>query len=173
MDQLWAPWRMSYIKNVDKVDEGCIFCTKPQQHEDRANHILYRGTTSYIIMNLYPYNNGHLMVIPYQHTSDMLDLPAATAAEMWSLLSVSKRALSETIHPDAFNIGMNIGRTAGAGIDQHVHMHIVPRWNGDTNFMPVIGKTKIISQGIDETYSQLLPYITDLAENSSSAAPST
>jgi len=173
MDQLWAPWRMSYIANVDKIDEGCIFCTKPQQNDDQSNLILFRGSAAYVIMNLYPYNNGHLMVIPYQHTSDMLDLPAETAAEMWSLLCVSKKALSAAIHPDAFNIGMNLGRTAGAGIDQHVHMHIVPRWNGDTNFMPVIGETKIISQGIGETYSLLHPYFIEFAGNTSSAAPST
>lgn len=173
MDQLWAPWRMSYIKNVDNLDEGCIFCTKPQQNADKQNHILHRGTHTFVLMNLYPYNNGHLMVIPYQHTADMLEIPPETAAEMWSLLSISKRALSAAISPDAFNIGMNIGRTAGAGIDQHIHMHIVPRWNGDTNFMPVIGKTKIISQGIDATYDQLLPYFTEMTGSTSSSAPST
>ena len=158
MDQLWAPWRMSYVQNVDKKDDGCIFCTKPQQNSDKENYILYRGSYCFVLMNLYPYNNGHLMVIPYQHTSDILDLPPETSAEMWSLLCEAKKTLSASIRPDAFNIGMNIGRTAGAGIDQHIHMHIVPRWNGDTNFMPVIGKTKIISQGIDETYDLLLHY---------------
>lgn len=172
MDQLWAPWRMSYVSTVDKKDEGCVFCIKPTQQEDRANHILYRGTTAFVIMNLYPYNNGHLMVIPYQHTSDMLDIPAETASEMWSLLALSKKALSAAIRPDAFNIGMNIGRTAGAGIDQHIHMHIVPRWNGDTNFMPVIGKTKIISQGIDDTYEMLKPYFCTEADSSTSTPPS-
>lgn len=159
MDQLWAPWRMSYIKNVDNHEnEGCIFCTKPAETRDKENLILHRGKYTFVLMNLFPYNNGHLMVIPYQHTSDMLDLPPETATEMWDNLCHCKKALSAACHPDAFNIGMNIGRSAGAGIDQHVHMHIVPRWNGDTNFMPVIGKTKVISQGIDETWESLRPY---------------
>lgn len=164
---------MSYIKNVDqKNDEGCIFCTKPQQQEDKKNYLLYRGTYTYVLMNLYPYNNGHLMVIPYQHTSDILDIPPETAAELWQFITLSKRVLSATIRPDAFNVGMNIGRTAGAGIDQHIHMHIVPRWNGDTNFMPVIGATKIISQGIDDTYDMLLPVFKSLAGKSSSSSAS-
>jgi ATP adenylyltransferase len=158
MDRLWAPWRMNYVQNVDKKDEGCIFCTKPGESDDRSNLILYRGEHTFVLMNLFPYNNGHLMVIPYQHTSDMLDLPPETAEDLWSNLCRCKQALAAAFKPDGFNIGMNIGRTAGAGIDQHVHMHIVPRWNGDTNFMPVIGKTKVISQGIGETYDQLLPY---------------
>jgi ATP adenylyltransferase len=172
MDQLWAPWRMGYIKNVDKKDDGCIFCTKPAENDDRKNYILHRGKKAFVLMNLYPYNNGHLMVIPYQHTADMLDLPAETASEVWSLLCSAKKALYAAIRPDAFNIGMNIGRTAGAGIDQHIHIHIVPRWNGDTNFMPVIGETKIISQGIDETYDILLPLFTSTADNGSSLEPS-
>jgi ATP adenylyltransferase len=172
MDQLWAPWRMSYITNVDKKDDGCIFCTKPADSTDRQNLILHRGKKAFVLMNLYPYNNGHLMIIPYQHTSDILTLPPETAAEVWSLLCVAKQALHEAIRPDAFNVGMNIGRTAGAGIDQHIHMHIVPRWNGDTNFMPVIGKTKIISQGIDETYDLLLPWFASLTGSNSSSAPS-
>lgn len=164
---------MSYISNVDKKkDEGCIFCTKPQQQEYRKNYLLYRGTFTYVLMNLYPYNNGHLMVIPYQHTSDILDIPSETAAELWKFITLSKRVLSATIRPDAFNVGMNIGRTAGAGIDQHIHMHIVPRWNGDTNFMPVIGETKIISQGIDETYDMLLPVFKSLGGSSSSSLSS-
>lgn len=158
MDQLWAPWRMQYIKNVDKHHDGCIFCIKPELENDADNYILFRGKKVFVLMNLFPYNNGHLMVIPYQHTDDILTLPPETTAEMWSLLCISKKALTLAIHPDAFNIGMNIGRSAGAGIDQHIHMHIVPRWNGDTNFMSVVGKTKVISQGIDETYEMLLQY---------------
>ena len=172
MDNLWAPWRMSYIKNVDNTDGECIFCTKPQEDEDPKNLILFRGKHVFVLMNLFPYNNGHLMVVPYQHTADLLDLPSTTTAELWSNLCLCKQALSDAFHPDAFNIGMNIGRSAGAGIDQHVHMHIVPRWNGDTNFMPVIGKTKVISQGITETYEQLLPHFNATDGSSSAAVPS-
>jgi ATP adenylyltransferase len=174
MDQLWAPWRMKYIQDIDKKDEGCIFCTKPAAAtaEDRSNLILHRGASVFVLMNLYPYNNGHLMVIPYQHTSDMLALPAETAAELWSGICLCKEVLTAAFHPEGFNIGMNIGRVAGAGIDQHVHMHIVPRWNGDTNFMPVIGKTKVLSQGIEDTYDQLKPYFRSLTGNASASAPS-
>lgn len=172
MNNLWAPWRMSYVQNVDNSDNGCIFCTKPKESNDRDNLLLYRGEHTFVLMNLFPYNNGHLMVIPYQHTADMLDLPAEVSADLWLNLCLCKKALSNAIRPDAFNIGMNIGRTAGAGIDQHVHMHIVPRWSGDTNFMPVIGKTKVISQGIDETYEQLLPHFSGTDATSSSSVPS-
>ena len=170
MDQLWAPWRMKYVQNVDNKDDGCIFCTKPSEAEDRGNLILHRGGSVFVLMNLFPYNNGHLMVIPYQHTADILALPPDTAAELWSGVCLCKEALSAAFHPDAFNIGMNIGRCAGAGIDRHVHMHIVPRWNGDTNFMPVVGQTKVISQGIEDTYDQLLPYFKSLAGNSSGSS---
>jgi ATP adenylyltransferase len=172
MDQLWAPWRMGYVQAVDKKVEGCIFCTKPAAAEDKKNLILHRGTHVFVLMNLFPYNNGHLMIIPYQHSCDILALPPETAAELWAKLCLCKQALSAAFHPDAFNIGMNIGRTAGAGIDQHVHMHIVPRWNGDTNFMPVIGKTKVISQGIKETYDQLLPHFSTIAGSTSASSPS-
>lgn len=158
MDKLWAPWRMEYIKDIDSHDEGCIFCQKPQEKKDRDNLILFRGKLNFVIINKYPYNNGHLMVVPYQHFSDCEKLDNASALEMWELIMKCKQILEKAFHPQGFNIGMNIGRIAGAGIDQHVHMHIVPRWNGDTNFMPVISATKVISQGIYETYDALSGY---------------
>jgi ATP adenylyltransferase len=157
---LWAPWRTAYITGIEKKDDGCIFCSKPGQDScnDRDNLLLYRGERCFVLMNLYPYNNGHLMIIPYRHTSDILDLNAEASTEMWELLCVSKKALAAVMNPDGFNIGMNLGRTAGAGIDQHIHMHIVPRWNGDTNLMPVVGETKVISQALGDTYDALLPH---------------
>jgi ATP adenylyltransferase len=158
MDRLWAPWRMEYIREgIDKKDNGCIFCAKPaQQHEmDRENLILFRGAAAFVIMNAFPYNNGHLMVVPYKHTSSMDDIDGAAAAELWSLLAKSRQALSKAFNPDGFNIGINLGRTAGAGIDTHLHVHIVPRWNGDVNFMPVIGETKVISQSLHDAYDAL------------------
>ncbi len=158
MDRLWAPWRMQYIQNVDNKNEGCIFCTKPAETDDRKNLILYRGTNCFIMMNLFPYNNGHLMIVPYQHTSDILSLEPESASELWSLVCLSKKALSRSFNPEGFNIGMNLGRVSGAGIDQHIHMHIVPRWNGDSNFMPVIAETKVISQAITDTYDALKPH---------------
>ena len=162
MDRLWAPWRMQYIQGIDK-DDGCIFCTKPQESDDRKNLILYRGERCFVLMNLFPYNNGHLMIVPYVHTSDILMLDPQSSSEMWELLCLSKKVLSLAIKPDAFNVGMNIGRVAGAGIDQHIHLHIVPRWNGDTNFMPVIGETKVISQGLWDSYDSLLPHFKSMA----------
>jgi len=160
MDKLWAPWRMEYIRNIHEKDEGCIFCGKPKEDADRENLILFRGKKNFVIMNRYPYNNGHLMVVPYEHKSDSADINDAVALEMWKLTNKCKEALTRSFHPDGFNIGMNIGRTAGAGIDQHIHMHIVPRWNGDTNYMPIIGETKVISQGLLEAYDILQPYFT-------------
>lgn len=171
MDLLWAPWRMQYIQAIEK-DDGCIFCTKPSQSEDKKNLILYRGKKCFVLMNLYPYNNGHLMVVPYHHTSDIAVLDRESSCEMWDLICLSRKVLSAAIRPDAFNIGMNIGRVAGAGIDQHIHMHIVPRWNGDTNFMPVIGATKVISQAINDTYDTLLPHFISLGGISSGDKPS-
>jgi ATP adenylyltransferase len=158
---LWAPWRMAYIAGIDdRKDEGCVFCSKPSQDRsrDKENLLLYRGKTCFVLMNLFPYNNGHLMVIPYKHASDILDIDDETSSELWALVCRSKRALDAVMHPDGFNIGMNLGRPAGAGIDQHIHMHIVPRWNGDTNFMPVVGGTKVISQALSDTYDALLPH---------------
>ena len=154
---------MTYIAGIEKKDEGCIFCVKPAQERvhDKENLLLYRGDKCFVLMNLYPYNNGHLMVIPYKHTSDILDIDAETSAELWELVCMCKKALTAAMRPDGFNIGMNLGRTAGAGIDQHIHMHIVPRWNGDTNFMPVVGETKVISQALGDAYDMLLPYFKD------------
>ncbi|MFP4164752.1 MAG: HIT family protein [Chitinispirillaceae bacterium] len=158
MDRIWAPWRMTYIKGVDDTkDEGCVFCNKPTQDSDKENLLLFRGKKCFVLMNLFPYNNGHLMIIPYQHTSDILNLDKETSSELWELTALSKEILSKTMNPEGFNIGMNLGRGAGAGIDQHIHMHIVPRWNGDTNFMPVVGQTKVISQALEETYETLHP----------------
>jgi ATP adenylyltransferase len=158
MDKLWAPWRMKYIKeSLGKPEQGCIFCIKPAQSKDhdRENLILYRGVHAFIMLNAFPYNNGHLMVIPFLHTSSMDDIDAAAAAELWSLLAKSRSALSEAFKPDGFNIGINLGRAAGAGIDTHLHVHIVPRWNGDVNFMPAIGETKVISQSLEDAYAAL------------------
>lgn len=154
-EKLWAPWRMKYIESVDVDDEGCIFCQKPALDDDNGNLILKRGEHCFIIMNLFPYNNGHLMVVPYKHTSDMNDLDAATRLEMMDFVTLVINAMSSFMRPDGFNIGMNLGRCAGAGIADHLHMHIVPRWNGDTNFMPIIGCSKVISESLEDTYTKL------------------
>lgn len=150
MDNLWAPWRMRYIEKYEEKSD-CIFCNKPALGDDKENLILYRGETSFIIMNKYPYNNGHLMIVPYRHLSDLNKLTETELLEINKLILKSYNALLKSVKPHGFNIGLNLGRVAGAGIDQHLHYHIVPRWNGDTNFMPVTGQTKVISQAIEET----------------------
>ena len=157
MDKLWAPWRMKYIKEaIDKPQNGCVFCVRAKQTDDKKNLILYRGKFAFVICNAFPYNNGHLMVVPYTHTSNMDELDDACALEVWKLVALCRRVLSKAFKPDGFNIGINLGRVAGAGIDTHLHVHIVPRWNGDSNFMPVIADTKVISQSLEEAYEELV-----------------
>lgn len=150
---LWAPWRIEYI--LGPKEAGCIFCDKPKQSNDRDNFIVHRGELAFVIMNKYPYNNGHLMAVPYRHESAFDRLSAEEMAEMMALLQKSSRALQRIMRPHGFNIGMNVGSAAGAGIDDHLHFHIVPRWSGDTNFMPVVGHTKVISEGLWETWAHL------------------
>jgi ATP adenylyltransferase len=156
MKRLWAPWRMAYITGIDgPKDKGCIFCVKPGQKKDAANRILMRGTTAFVMMNIFPYNNGHLMIAPYRHVGDLAKLKDAESLELMNLAQACIRAISACMRPDGYNLGFNLGRTAGAGIADHVHLHLVPRWNGDTNFMPVLDGTKVISEALDETYEKV------------------
>lgn len=155
MKKLWAPWRMEYI--LQEKQKGCLFCEKPRQEQDRENLILHRGAACFVIMNFYPYNNGHLMVVPYRHTADLAALTQPEQVEIMVLLGRCTHILQERLSAQGFNIGMNLGRVAGAGIDDHLHFHIVPRWNGDTNFMPVTGHTKVLSQGLYESWDLLKP----------------
>jgi ATP adenylyltransferase len=156
---------MQYIQKVDSEGDGCVFCLKPRESNDRENLILYRGAHCFVVLNLYPYNNGHFMVVPYRHTSSMAELRAETVEEMWKLAQQGVEIISREFRAEGFNIGLNLGRIAGAGIDQHLHLHVVPRWNGDTNFMPVISQTKVISQALAETYDALHPHFNGAAEN--------
>lgn len=162
---LWAPWRIEYIKNTSR-EKGCIFCGKPKQSEDRKNLILHRGDTAYVIMNRYPYNNGHLMVVPFKHTPELSELSGDERLELFGLLELSRSVLSTVMRPQGFNIGMNLGRLAGAGITEHLHFHVVPRWGGDTNFMPVIGHTKVVSEALEETWSCLKAVFDSKGKNS-------
>ena len=161
MDYMWAPWRMEYILSDQKPD-GSIFCDKPQQDKDRENLILYRGETCFVIMNYYPYNNAHLMIVPYRHISNLEHLTTKEQAELMSVLAKSNEILKATMNPDGLNIGMNLGKVAGAGIDDHLHFHIVPRWNGDTNFMPVLGHTKVLPQALFESWDVLAPHFENI-----------
>ena len=152
-DFLWAPWRMDYISTTDK--EQNIFVNKAQSENDRDNLILYRAKNNFIIMNLYPYNNGHLMIVPYDKHDDMTNLNIDTLHEIMILSKESMRILKLKLKSEGFNFGLNMGKAAGAGIDDHLHFHIVPRWSGDANFMPVIGHTKVIMQSLFDTYDLL------------------
>jgi ATP adenylyltransferase len=153
MEHIWAPWRIEYIQ-MEKP-KGCIFCDKSSQNDDALNYILYRGDNNFVIMNSYPYNPGHLMIAPYQHTGNLEELADEELHEHFKIISRSIQLLKKVFNPDGFNIGMNIGRIAGAGIADHFHTHIVPRWSGDTNFMPVVADTKVVNEAIGETYQKL------------------
>mgnify|MGYP000200409649 FL=1 len=156
MKKLWAPWRIEYIRSPK--EDGCIFCDKPAGDNDREDLILYRGEKVFILMNLYPYNNAHLMLAPYIHVDNTKELDADTYKEIMVLADQSMAILKETIDAQGFNFGANIGPVAGAGIEDHIHFHIVPRWAGDTNFMPVLGPTKVEVQGLQECYDLLRPH---------------
>ena len=149
VETLWAPWRMEYI--LSKKSEECIFCIGDNPAQDKERLILYRSSLSFVIMNRYPYNNGHLMISPYKHVFRLEDLDNDTALDMFWLLQNSNLILQKCMKPEGFNIGINIGKVGGAGIEDHIHIHIVPRWNGDTNFMPVLGEVKVISQELQTT----------------------
>lgn len=153
MKKLWAPWRVEYIKSEKAA--GCIFCQKPEENRDRQNYILFRGKANFVILNTYPYNPGHLMVAPFRHLASLDDLTDKELFEHFDLVRRSAGAIREAYQPQGFNIGMNLGRVAGAGVEGHVHTHIVPRWNGDTNFMPVLSDTRVLPEALGATYTQL------------------
>jgi ATP adenylyltransferase len=158
MEKLWSPWRSKYIESFKpgaEKEEGCLFCRVKEENDDVKNYVLHRFERSLIIMNLFPYNSGHLMVVPYAHASAFNELDEETCLECMKNLKLSCSILNDAIHPHGFNIGANIGRIAGAGIEDHVHFHIVPRWNGDSNFMPVINDVKVISEAMEDTYRKL------------------
>lgn len=158
MEIKWTPWRASYIKRDGTgEDAGCPLCHAFQAGDDQRLLVLARGQQNYVLMNLYPYNPGHLMVVPFAHTAAFAELPAETATEMMILAQRCASVLAEALRPHGFNLGMNLGRVGGAGIDEHLHLHVVPRWNGDTNFMPIIGGVKLVPEAIDDTYAALRP----------------
>jgi ATP adenylyltransferase len=155
MEYLWAPWRMKYIEVAKKGQtEGCILCRRPQECA-ADSLILHRGRYNFVIMNRYPYNCGHLMVAPHRHVAQLEELTQDELLEHYQLVQKAVTVLKEAFQPQGFNIGMNLGRIAGAGIDQHIHTHIVPRWGGDTNFMPVIADTDLVNEALQDTYKKL------------------
>lgn len=155
MERLWAPWRMEYIEN-SKVDR-CILCMHSDTSSDRERLILYRSPMSVVMVNRYPYTNGHLMIAPLRHTSDMNALKDAEMLDLFKTLNLCRNIVQEAASPQGFNVGINLGRAAGAGIDDHLHIHLVPRWNGDTNFMSVIADVRVMPENLLCTYDRLLP----------------
>jgi ATP adenylyltransferase len=161
MEHLWAPWRMAYINASE--EPGCIFCTKPVLLRDEEDLIVHRGERCFVILNRYPYNNGHLMIAPYQHVASIEQLDTATLTDMMQTAQLCLRAFHRAMNPQGFNMGINEGKVAGAGIAEHVHFHIVPRWNGDTNFMPVLADVKVMADYLQNTYRQLRQAIEDVS----------
>ncbi len=158
MERLWTPWRRAFIEGATAdTHSGCFLCTKPAEHDDRANLILWRGERVYVLLNLYPYNSGHLMIAPYAHTGDLATLDSATAQEIMALTQRCVGVLQQAYGPEGFNLGMNLGKPAGAGVPDHLHVHVVPRWAGDTNFMPIVAGTKVLPETLDQTYVRLAP----------------
>jgi len=157
MERIWAPWRMEYIQNGDNSDT-CLFCLNEECTSDQDRLVLYRSTLSLVMLNKYPYTNGHLLIAPRRHTSEIDSLSDGEMLDLFSTLRRCKQVLQQTARPEGFNIGMNLGKSAGAGVVDHMHIHIVPRWNGDTNFMTVIPDVRIMPENLSTTYIRLLPY---------------
>jgi len=153
MERLWTPWRMDYI--MGEKQDGCIFCEMLKMGDDRACHILLRGERAFIVLNRYPYNSGHLLVVPYEHAASLETLDSETLTELMLLVNKGIAALRQTTKPDGFNVGLNMGKAAGAGVDDHVHIHVVPRWVGDTNFMTTLAGTRMVPEMLNQTCDRL------------------
>ena len=154
MDYLWTPWRYRYIADASK-DDRCIFCDALGADDDRNTLIVLRGAKNFIILNRYPYTSGHVMVVPYEHVADLSAVDPAALAEMMALTQRVQSALARTYHPEGYNLGMNLGRAAGAGVIGHLHLHVLPRWGGDANFMTVVGETRVEPEDLATTYDRL------------------
>ncbi len=153
MDYLWTPWRYQYVSTADKAP-GCVFCNK-REGDDRESFIVHRGEHNFIVLNIFPYTSGHAMIVPYEHVDSLAALPAAAAQEMMALAQRLERLLREVYHPDGVNLGMNIGKAAGAGVAGHIHMHVLPRWVADSNFMTVVGETRVLPESLERTWERL------------------
>lgn len=156
MEYISAPWREEYVKNIYKMT-GCIFCRALKLKNDRKAYILYRGTHNFIMLNKFPYTPGHLIIAPYRHIASFERAKKEITDEMTDILKLSLKVLKKKYHPHGFNTGMNLGNSAGAGVADHYHLHVIPRWVGDSNFMPLVGKTKVTLEDLNTTYDRLLP----------------
>ena len=155
MDYIWTPWRYQYIATADRSHDGCVFCHAPAAGDDERMLIVHRGKKNYIILNRYPYTSGHALIVPYVHIGTLPDLEPSAGAEMMEMAQTLERALESLYHPQGYNLGMNIGGAAGAGIAGHLHMHILPRWTGDTSFMTTVGETRLEPEDLSITYQRL------------------
>ena len=154
VQRIWAPWRLEYVKDASKDKESeCIFCEALDAGDDDANLIIRRGERAFVILNKYPYTNGHLLIAPHEHVAEFQRLDDETMAEIMSLAQQGMNALETSYAPHGYNVGFNQGRVAGAGVEHHIHMHVVPRWGCDTNFMPVLGDTRVMNQTLEDTYA--------------------
>lgn len=154
--RIWAPWRLPYVKDASKDSATeCIFCTKPAEDDDETNFIVHRAELNFVILNTFPYTNGHLMIAPYEHLPTLAELNAETIAEMMGLTQRAMVVLDEKYDPHGYNVGVNQGRVAGAGYEGHIHLHVVPRWAGDTNYMPVLADTRVMPQSLEQSYEAL------------------
>jgi ATP adenylyltransferase len=154
MDRLWTPWRYRYVSSAQSPG-GCIFCVKAASSDDRANYIVLRAERNFLMLNLYPYTSGHLMIAPYEHVATLGGAPQETLDEMMRLTARAEKALGHVYRPDGFNIGMNLGASAGAGVPGHIHMHVLPRWTGDASFMTTVSETRVLPETLDTTYDRV------------------
>lgn len=163
MERLWTPWRLTYVTGVDEC-QGCVFCAARGADASAPDSlVVFRGTTCFVVLNLYPYNNGHLMVVPDRHVASLDALTGEERAELMELTRRAELALTEAYRPQGLNVGINLGKAAGAGVVDHLHVHMVPRWNGDTNFMTVVGQTRVLPEELDQTVARLRPIFARLA----------
>ena len=158
MDRLWTPWRFDYISSIDHTESGCVFCRILSERRDRDNLVLFRGKSLYVVLNLYPYTTGHVLVVTNRHIPFLSDASDLELHEFLELGRACEQALRSEYRPDGFNLGFNLGRSAGAGVEHHLHMHMLPRWTGDSNFVSVIAETRILPEDLPRTYERLRPY---------------
>jgi ATP adenylyltransferase len=162
MDRLWTPWRFAYVSNIDREDPGCVFCRILGENHDHENLVLYRGPRAFIVLNLYPYTSGHLLIVAGRHIAFLNDAAPEELHAFLELAQVCEHALRSEYQPDGFNMGFNLGRAAGAGVDRHLHMHVLPRWAGDSNFVSVVSETRVIPEALPQTFHRLAPYFEGL-----------
>ncbi len=156
MRHIWSPWRMTYIKSVKDKEIGCVFCRALEQEDSAENLIVHRGKSAFVILNRFPYTSGHLMVLPFAHVARLDAVDADTRSEIMELVNKGSQVLESVYGPEGFNLGANLGSAAGAGIEEHVHLHVVPRWVGDTNFMSTVGETRVLPEELAESWAQIL-----------------